>query len=197
MTKFQLLLTAYFLFLYKITGNRDIAVMTPAHNRTGKGFDRIFGLLVNSIVIRIKIDVNSSLVNFRKESKNAILNALDHQKYPYVSLYKKMTEQGIDLKKKPLHQTYFNFHNYKDVLTLGRAALKLFVPLKNKEVLPLSVDVFDNGVGLTIRLLSKDGVFNAAELEALTQTYFEVLRNLLTNPVMKVKDLMTQAETVS
>jgi non-ribosomal peptide synthetase component F len=196
MTRFQVLLTAFFLFLHQLTGSRDLTVRIPAQNRTRKGFDKIFGLLVNSLIIRMKIDVNASLFNFRKESKNAILTALDHQKYPYEMLYKNFSSRFGNHKKKPLHQTYFNCHNYKVEHRLGAARLKLFVPVKNQEVLPLSVDVFDNGAEMKIRLLSTRGAFNETDLRALSEAYLGTLKSLLTHSSLKVKDLASTPEAV-
>lgn len=189
-TKFQLLLAAYFLFIRRITSEDDISVMIPLQNRSVRGFDRIVGLLANRSVIRLKMQNENSIKSFIDECKASVLQAVYHTAYPFEQIFDHGTKKGQRYRK-PLYQTFFNYHNHQTECMLGKAALKLHIHNKAKEILPLSVDVFDMGTEHIIRMLSTSGIYSKAELRNLTTTYFEVLDAIITNDQADLQSLST------
>jgi acyl carrier protein len=193
-TKFQLLLASYFLFLRRITTEEDISVMIPLHNRSIKGFENIIGLLANRSVVRMKVRQDKSINSFISECKATVLQAVHHTAYPFELIF---DEQGKGKRyRKPLYQTFFNYHNHRHECRLGDAVLKLHIHNKAKEILPLSIDVFDMGDDHILRILSASGFFSKPELDKLVADFFDLLENIVENDEVGIQSLFVATEMV-
>jgi hypothetical protein len=86
---------------------------------------------------------------------------------------------GRDVRDFP--NSYFAYHYGKSEYLFGEASLKLHIPSKNKERLPLSAAVFQAGTDLVLRLSSTAGVYNRAGLEDLAMLYYKILDLMMNN----------------
>ncbi|MDO6431637.1 amino acid adenylation domain-containing protein [Flavitalea sp. BT771] len=177
MTRFQLLLIAYCLLLHEITATQELAVMVPIHNRDKAGFGEIVGLLSNVLLIRVPIHPDMNLNVFADDCSDRIRKALRHHRYPFENLIGLWTAHGYDTKA--LITNFFGYHINKEEYHFGEASLRLHIPLRNKENLPLSAAVFEAGSSLTIRLSSTTGVFPLSRLHQLADRYFGMLHCLM------------------
>ena len=60
----MILLSAYYVLLYKYSSQEDIVVGTPIVNRTSSELYNIVGMFVNSLPLKIKIDSDLSFNEF-------------------------------------------------------------------------------------------------------------------------------------
>jgi hypothetical protein len=177
MTRFQLLLIAYFLLLHEITAAQELAVMIPIHNRDKAGFGEIVGLLSNVLLIRVPVHPDMDLDAFTGDCCDRIRKALRHHRYPFENLIGLWTANGYDTKA--LINSFFGYHINKEEYLFGEASIRLHIPLRSKENLPLSAAVFEAGSSLTIRLSSTAGVFPLSRLHQLTDSYYGILHCLM------------------
>ena len=82
------LLCAYFILLYKYTGQEDIIIGTPIMNREEKELETLLGMFVNNLALRSKIDSNTSVSSYLQQVKDLCLEAFKHQAYPFDELVK-------------------------------------------------------------------------------------------------------------
>jgi hypothetical protein len=191
-TKYQFLLASYFLFLRRITKEDDLSVMIPLHNRSIKGFENIIGLLANRSVVRMNTLQDKTVNSFISMCKASVLQAVHHTAYPFELIFE---EQGRGKRyRKPLYQTFFNYHNHRHELKLGDAQLKLHIHNKAKEILPLSIDIFDMGEEHVLRILSASGVFSKVELDDLAAAFFELLETIAENDEVSIQSLFVITE---
>lgn len=80
-SEFTIFLSNLFILLSKYSGENDITIGCPVHNRTNKNMQDIFGMFVNTIPIRISIQDDLVLQNFVSKVHDKVLNALDNQNY--------------------------------------------------------------------------------------------------------------------
>lgn len=106
-------LSAFFVLLYKYTGQTDINIGTPFANREFEETHNIIGMFVNNIVLRGKIDKDSTFKDFLLNIKEQAISDLSNQPYPFDVLIKKLPIKKDNLKS-PLFDTYFIYQNSEE-----------------------------------------------------------------------------------
>ena len=90
-TPFMVLLTIFYIFLSKISGQEDIIIGTPAAGRRHADLEGIMGLFVNSLALRNRPKREKTFMEFLKEVKERTLEAFDNQDYQFEDLVEKLT----------------------------------------------------------------------------------------------------------
>ena len=140
-TPYMLLLSAYYILLYKYTSQDDIIVGSPIVNRTNFEFYSIIGMFVNSLPMRAKIDSNLSFVDFVNTVKNICLENYKYQDYPFDELVSKLKLQR-DTSRNPLFDIMFVYQNNGFTpATFKEINSKYFIPNNNISKFDLSLEI--------------------------------------------------------
>ncbi|MCU7495892.1 MAG: amino acid adenylation domain-containing protein [Ignavibacteria bacterium] len=89
-TLYILLLSAFNILLSKYTNQDEIIVGSPGAGRTHSELENIVGYFVNSMVIRSQVKEDLSFREYLHGIRKTVLEALDHQDYPFSLLVEKM-----------------------------------------------------------------------------------------------------------
>ena len=106
-------LSAFFVLLYKYTGQTDINIGSPFANREFAETQNIIGMFVNNIVFRGIIDQDLTFKDFLLSIKEQAISDLSNQPYPFDMLIKKLPIKKDNLKS-PLFDTYFIYQNSEE-----------------------------------------------------------------------------------
>ncbi|MDQ1350148.1 MAG: hypothetical protein QG657_449, partial [Acidobacteriota bacterium] len=109
-TLFIVLLSIYYVFLSRITGQEDIVAGTPVAGRSHTDLESIMGLFINTLALRNRPVWEKNFKEFLKEINENTLAAFANQDYPYEELVEKVTinrEPG----RNPLFDTMFTLQN--------------------------------------------------------------------------------------
>ncbi len=98
-TLYVTLLAAYIVLLHRYTSQDRLVVGTPATGRTQPEWAGIIGYFINAVVIKADCGSNPTFADFARQIKRNVLEALEHQEYPYALLPEK-----LGLKADPGHQ---------------------------------------------------------------------------------------------
>lgn len=177
LTRFQLLLTAYSLLLHKITAANKLAIMLPVHNRNEQGMEEVVGLLSNVVLIKTFVEPSQKVKDFINQTRDTILQAVRHQRFPFEKQLELWTRQGREAGK--LFGSFFGYHNNRGQYAFGAARLKLYIPARNKENLPLSMAIFETETEFILRLSASAAIFNQAELKGLGQMYLQLIEQVI------------------
>ncbi|CAM2011067.1 non-ribosomal peptide synthetase [Acanthopleuribacter pedis] len=82
-TRFAVLYALTTAFFYRLTGQDDILLGTPSSGRTHPDLKPIIGFMVNTIVLRSRINGHMNLPTLLEQSAKTIANAFDHGDYPF------------------------------------------------------------------------------------------------------------------
>lgn len=133
---YVLFLSAFYVLLYKYTGQDTIIVGSPIAGRFDPALDNIIGMFVNNIPLIANIDSEIKFSDFINLIKNKVLTALDNQPYPYDMLvkalnvnvnsslfdvmftYQNENKEFPRIENKPLEVVYANTHTSKFNLSL-------------------------------------------------------------------------------
>ena len=79
MARFQIFLTVLFAYLYRLGGNRNVAIGTPSHNRAGAKQKATVGLFIEVYPLRVSIDDEETFLSLYRKvaraSKEFLINA--------------------------------------------------------------------------------------------------------------------------
>jgi acyl carrier protein len=180
-TRFQFFLAVYYLLLYKITAQSGLTVMVPFNNRYENGSEKMVGLLVNVMPVRLDINAGWTIAELFAHCKQRLLGVAVHQQFPFEKIMEMRTLAGGDAKT--LMQTFFGWHGGASVYRLGEAIFRQHVPVRNKEPLPLSVGVFDTDPTPTIRFSALLAAYDPVALRAIAGRYVRLLELILAGGV--------------
>ncbi|MEK7990857.1 MAG: amino acid adenylation domain-containing protein [Thiotrichaceae bacterium] len=105
-TLYTLLLASFHVLLHRYTQQDDILVGSPSAGRCHANFDDIVGYFTNMLVLRTNLAENPSFDEFLTQVQQTVLEALEHQHYPFQRLVEKLL-QDRDPSRSPLFQVMF------------------------------------------------------------------------------------------
>ena len=107
-TPYMLFLALFNTLLYKLTGQQDIVVGTPAAGRRHADLERIIGMFVNTLPLRNYPAADKGFGDFLEEVRDRTVAAFDNQDYPFEDLVEQLGVKR-DIARNPLFDTLFNF----------------------------------------------------------------------------------------
>jgi len=188
-TPYMLLLSCYYILLYKYTANDDIIVGTPIVGRDNSQVSNIIGMFVNSLPLRTKINSNETFLEFSNTVKEMCLNSFEHQTYPFDELVNKLNIKR-DSSRNPLFDTMFIYQNEgKTKVNLGNIKSKYYIPDSNISKFDLSLEVIPENNKLNLRFEYASRLFNKEFIEYLSTHYINILNTVLENIYIKISDI--------
>ncbi len=185
---FAVALTAYALWLWRYSGETDMAIGIPVSGRSQTEFTNIPGLMVNSLALRIHLDTEQTAQACVQTIAAQLLDDLQHQDFPFDALV-----NVLELPRNPGRNALFDTMFSLGSDWLGNAgAQELFIP----HSLPVTEAKFDLAMSLDQRqgqyLLSVNyatSLFTATRATAMGQHYLEMLQQLLAHPQQLLRNL--------
>jgi iturin family lipopeptide synthetase A len=104
------LLTVFYIFLYKLTGQKDIVVGTPTAGRRRPELENIIGMFVNTLPMRNYPGRDKTCREFLKEVRDTTLQAFENQEYPFEELIEILNLER-DMSRNPLFDAAFTLQN--------------------------------------------------------------------------------------
>jgi fengycin family lipopeptide synthetase D len=195
-TLYTVLLAAYYILLFKYTGQTDIIVGTPVAGRKHADTYNMIGVFVNTVVLRNFPEPGKTFGQFLLEVNANVLQAFDNQEYPFEQLVEELKIQR-DLSRNPLFDTMFNLLNIgmEDLTAEGLEFTQYDYPWGVAQF-DLTVLVLENVSGLRIQLNYYTGLFSRGMIEKLGRHYLNILEVVAGNPavILAEIDILTPAE---
>ncbi|MCX5193514.1 amino acid adenylation domain-containing protein [Streptomyces sp. NBC_00249] len=104
-TPFHVLLAGYTAFLGRMSGSDDVTVGTPVSGRHLPGVERVQGMFVNTLCLRLNPDPELSFRTYLRAVAEHAVAAADHQDFPFEEIVAATGER--DYSRNPLFDTLF------------------------------------------------------------------------------------------
>ncbi|KIO74908.1 hypothetical protein TH53_23805 [Pedobacter lusitanus] len=85
---FSILTASLNIFLYEITGQKEIFIGTPVTTRDHEDFSGLIGWFLNTLIIKNRISPDYLIGNYIREVGEGILESLEHRVYPFEKILK-------------------------------------------------------------------------------------------------------------
>lgn len=189
-TVFISLLSALNVLLYKYTGQQDIIVGTPVAGRTKKELEGLVGPFINSLPLRVGIDGGTSFLEFLKMNRENVLEAHQHEIYPYVRLIEDL-QLGHEVDRNPLFDVLIVWATKDDVFESVEALKKLkdLRGTANTSKLDLSLYMADDGKEITIGIQYSTDLFIKETIVKMANDYGSLIKSFLIDPAISVDAL--------
>ncbi|MET3493977.1 amino acid adenylation domain-containing protein [Variovorax boronicumulans] len=122
-TVYTVLLAGFAAVLARYAGQKALSIGAPVANRDLPGTDRMVGLFVNTVVMRLRIGAAASLRELLRDTRDTVLAALAHAAAPFEAVVQALQPQR-HLDASPLFELMFAFQNLPGVSSVpGELAL--------------------------------------------------------------------------
>jgi amino acid adenylation domain-containing protein len=189
-TLFQVLFAAYNILVARLSHQEDIVIGVPVAGRRHRDLETVIGMFVNTLALRNFPRGATPFGTFLKQVKQRTLEAFENQDYPFDHLVDKVAgkrEPG----RNPLFDVEFLLQNL-EAKPVPAAKLK-FTPYIYKQrttKFDLSLRVVEVGEGLFFQFQYGTALFNPATIEKHAQRYVEILREVLENKEVLIKEIV-------
>lgn len=191
----QLLLSIYFLFLYRYTGQDDIVVGTPSMGRHLSCFNSTIGYFVNPLPIRSSLSRDLTFQQLLTDIKQNLLSAMANSQVPFEHIVNSSLSTRLE-NFAPLFQTMFVYqttdakdYEVLDILLNNSGALALsenerLIPVQRDKStaqfdLMLEATEFDQSIKLEINY--NTSLFERATAENMLNSIKELLFAVIQN----------------
>lgn len=179
---FHVLFAAYSIFLGKLSGNRDIFVGTPTAGRRHAQLQDVFGMFVNTVVLRAQPAGHKPFSQYLAEIKEEALTAFDHQEYHFEDLVEKLNIKR-DPSRNPIFDVMFALQNIDmPVIDLPDLRLKPVSADAGIAKFDLNCLCYDNGRTISFTFQYCKKLFSKAGMMRFRDYLINVLAGISRNP---------------
>jgi amino acid adenylation domain-containing protein len=209
-TLYMTLLAAFQALLYRYTGQEDILVSSPTTGRNRAELAHVAGYFVNPVIVRGDLSGNPSFNVFLNRIRQRVLEAFEHQDYPFALLVERLQPQR-DPSRSALAQVMFVLQKAQQgkkeglvSLALNEAGTPIEIGRLKVEPMPLErqAAMFD----LTLMMAERDGqlvgslkystdLFDAESIRRMVNQFQVLLEGIAADPAQRLSALPLLAES--
>ncbi|MDD2706957.1 MAG: amino acid adenylation domain-containing protein [Verrucomicrobiae bacterium] len=186
-TLYVVLLSAFYLLLHKYTAQSSLVVGTVAANRNHKQLENLIGFFVNSLVLNIQIDRESTFDRLIDQVKSLLVDGQTFQELPFEKLVE-LLKLEHDPSRHPIFQIMFGGMGF------GENKQRLFreVPLDShykpaKFDLSLFIDERDSALKGTFNY--RVALFKEETIRRLKDHFVNILGQIAKNSAVPIKEI--------
>lgn len=184
---YMLFISAFFILLYKYTGQEEIMLGSPIANRDINETKRMIGMFVNNIVVKGNINSETTFQEFLNSMKEQILDDLSNQPYPFDMLVKKLGIK-VDKSRNPLFDVMFTYQNKEEnMLSLDEHEAEVIEINNNIAKFNLSLEIKPKTH--TINIEYRTDLFKKQTIERLLEHYMNVIDCIMSDSSVQIKDI--------
>lgn len=188
-TPYMLMLSCYYILLYKYTSQNDIVVGSPIIGREFPEITNVLGMFVNTLALRNTVDSSLSFEDFTKIVKANCLDSFKNQSYPFDMLVKDLSIQR-DPSRNPLFDTIFSFQSEGyPLINFEGASGEYFIPNNNISKFDISLDITPLNDTFSMRFEYCTKLFDEAFIKKFALHYINILNSVLTNEEIRISDI--------
>jgi amino acid adenylation domain-containing protein len=202
-TVFIVLLSVYYVLLYRYTGQQDIVVGTPITGRRHTDLMEIIGMFVNMLALRNRPEDNKTFAAFLSEVKKDALDAYENQDFQFEQLVSELGLQGT-VGRNPLFDVVFAMQKVDvggptvdDLKGFGHLKITPWEFKKGATPFDLLMTAFETDGKINMSLEFSTALFKRSTIEVITKYYVEILQQVVENPDLLLKDIDISSDVVA
>lgn len=188
---FMLFLSVYYLFLSKIVDSEDIIIGTEVLGRTHPELKDIVGNFINVLPLRMQIDNELSYIDFLKQVKDGVLEALENQDFQFDKMVSLLSE-GVELNRNPLFDTHFSVSTAgvedpenEEALSFKRISLSDTL----RGDYEFSINLREDAGTYILSFIYREELYDAETIESLIGYYYNILKDVLRNRQKEIQQI--------
>lgn len=189
-TLFSVLLAAFDVLLYRLSGQTDLRVGVPVANRTRLETEGLIGCFVNTLVLRAELDGQQPFSELLAQVKTASLGAQAHQELPFERLVEALQPER-DLNHPPLFQVLFNLFDGQQPrrLELPGLVVQEIEREQSAAQFDLSLDMAERAGQLHACFSFSHDLFDDATIARYAGYFVRLLQAIVADPQSRIGQL--------
>jgi amino acid adenylation domain-containing protein len=187
-TLFMVLMTAFNVLLSRYSGQTDLNVGTVVANRNRAELEPLIGLLLDTQVIRTRLDPAQSFASLLQQVRDTLIQAYLHQELPFDKLLealKPARRPGVP----PLFQVMLLWNMHEQVVTLPELRLEVMPPPEHTAKFDLTLYTTECDGVLHLAYEYDAALFEAATIERLAARFTRLLEAVVAVPEARIDEL--------
>jgi len=195
-TLFMTLLAAFYVLLYRHTGEPDIVIGTPVANRNRHELESLIGFFVNTLALRADLSGEPTFRELLAQVREVSLGAYAHQDLPFEMLVEELSPIR-DWSRNPLFQVMFALQNMPEAASQSIGLDIGSVDVKTPRAqFDLILDVTEFGGRLHATFVYNTDLFDSSTIQRMAAHFKVLLAGVVANPGQPIGTLplLTAAE---
>lgn len=191
-TLFSFLETAFAMCLAIYSDERDIVIGTPVNGREDVSLAKSIGLFLNLLLVRTRLDSDSSFVQLLEQNNQSLLQAFEYQHLPFEYLIEALQPER-SLSHNPLCQIKFVLQNYQQgQVSLPGVTVDAVKTQNEVTRFDLDLTAMQEKDRLVFEWTYKTELFNKEDVTRMAQGFFRLLELVCEQPEMTLPDVQNQ-----
>jgi amino acid adenylation domain-containing protein len=188
-TPFMTMFAAFATLLFRLTGQKDMMVAVPVSGRTDPDSERMIGLFVQTLPIRISVRPEERFTDLVRRVRAVTLDAMGHQAVPYPTLVREMVIERSEAND-PLCQVAFQLRRHMgESLVLPGLLVEPYDVGAPASAYGFTMTIKDNGESMTALISYDPSHFDADTVRGLLRHYETLLSGVLEAPDGRLGDV--------
>lgn len=202
-TLYVLLVAIFQVLLHRYTGQDDIIIGSPVSGRNDPELQSVVGCFINTIALRLRLDAELPFVSFLNQVRKTVLEAFDHQDYPFHKLVE-LVHLERDMSRSPIFQAMLILQNARQLedaapffmneenafLNLNGLVLQSFPVMKQTALHDLILLLVETKEGLSCSFEYNADLFEIGTIENLSRSFTTLIQELVAEPTRKIRRLL-------
>ncbi|MDQ1815072.1 amino acid adenylation domain-containing protein [Massilia sp. CCM 9210] len=178
---YEVLITSYFIWLHRLSGQADFMVGMPFNDRGRPELEDLVGFFVNMLPVRARINPHASYLDLLRQTQQNLHQVYAHHALPFDQIAQQCT-QGAD----QLFQTVFDFQSAllvrEDAAQHSGLSVALMDGAPEAPVAALSVTFSETAAGLVLSCNYVDELFDSHTVTRWLENYRLLLESIASDP---------------
>jgi hypothetical protein len=191
----MVLLSAFKVLLYRLSGQTDILVGSPIAGRHHVEVENLVGFFINTIVLRTDLSRNPTFSKLLARVRETVLETFTHQDFPFEKIVEFLSPER-DLSRTPIFQVFFNHINMQI-----QENNQSYFPAKGLETyqyqskFDITLYVLEYEKKIRLELVYNSNLFKKQHMVEFIRQYYSIVLQVLENPRITINkiDLITQS----
>ena len=194
-TPFSIMLTLMGILLKRYSGDDDFCIGTHVANRPWLSLEKIIGMFVNTIPVRLKIDEDQSLLDLIRTSKSALLETISHQELPFERIVEVVNPERSP-NVNPIFQVSVQWINYSPKPRKFAGFIAEQVNVKDG-VSPFDIlfHLWENNGQIEGEIEYSEDLFKSETIHRLKDNFLHLVQSALENPNQKISEVSGVSQT--
>ncbi|KST70373.1 type I polyketide synthase [Mastigocoleus testarum] len=176
-TTFMILLAAFNFLLYQLSGQKNIVIGISAAGQSALGWKDLVGYCVNVLPLKCQIE-GEIFTEYLASIKNILLNAYEHQNYPFSLLLKKL-DLKRDPSRPPLISVQFNLEKFGQQLNFSDLETKASINSLDSTRRDLTWNIAETEGKLLLTCTYNSDLFRLQTIQSWIKQYEIIIHTVL------------------
>ena len=182
-TLFTLLLAAFQLLLYRLSGQDDIVLGVTVAGRNRIDIEKLIGFFIGTLAIRADLSSNPSFAEFLHRTSKTTVDAYQHQDVPFERLVEEL-RPARSTARNPIFDVLINFISSRHVALpqLDDLVTGSLETHETESKFSMTLYIRDEGATLKLALAYQTALFSSERVACMLDQYRYLLEQICADP---------------